>query len=619
MRDVFTMPRPMALDRAVFDQALARTVRRLLDARNDRGHWTGELSSSALSTATSIFALYLHQQSARPAVRHDELISRGVSWLVSNQNADGGWGDTTVSHSNISTTVLCYAAMSAIGGESAAETLQRAEAWIVRAAGSTEPDAIVDAVIARYGDDQTFSVPILTMCALAGLLGEGRRAWRRVPQLPFELAALPQDLFRFLNLPVVSYALPALIAIGQVRHRRAPSGNPAAFALRLATTSRTLQVLRRIQPAGGGFLEASPLTSFVSMSLIGAGRGNHAVIRRGVEFLVRSMRTDGSWPIDTNLATWVTTLSVNALAVCGHDALGPQDRATIARWLIDQQLRQIHPYTGADPGGFAWTDLPGGVPDADDTAGALVALHHLRMADGAAVGSAKPALRWLMELANRDGGMPTFCRGWGRLPFDRSGADLTAHAILAFSRWHDITPPAQAAYLWHSMGRGLNYLRSAQRRDGAWLPLWFGNQHAPHEENPVYGTARVLIGLGGLNGERITSIRPMREAAIRFLLSAQNADGSFGGAAGTPGSIEETAVAVQAMAQNLTNGYARQLRGAVLRGVEHLIERTEGGERFQPSPIGFYFAKLWYYERLYPLIFVAGALNETKRVWDALQ
>ena len=33
-----------------------------------------------------------------------------------------------------------------------------------------------------------------------------------------------------------------------------------------------------------------------------------------------------------------------------------------------------HPYTGAAPGGWAWTDLPGGVPDADDTPGALLAL-----------------------------------------------------------------------------------------------------------------------------------------------------------------------------------------------------------------------------------------------------
>ncbi len=33
---------------------------------------------------------------------------------------------------------------------------------------------------------------------------------------------------------------------------------------------------------------------------------------------------------------------------------------------------------GAAPGGWSWTDQPGAVPDADDTAGALLALHQLR-------------------------------------------------------------------------------------------------------------------------------------------------------------------------------------------------------------------------------------------------
>ena len=47
-----------------------------------------------------------------------------------------------------------------------------------------------------------------------------------IPQLPFELAALPHQLFGWLRLPVVSYALPALIAIGQVRHHHRPSLNP---------------------------------------------------------------------------------------------------------------------------------------------------------------------------------------------------------------------------------------------------------------------------------------------------------------------------------------------------------------------------------------------------------
>ena len=40
------------------------------------------------------------------------------------------------------------------------------------------------------------------------------------------------------------------------------------------------------------------------------------MIGDGVKFLVNSVRPDGSWPIDTNLATWNTTLAINALAGC---------------------------------------------------------------------------------------------------------------------------------------------------------------------------------------------------------------------------------------------------------------------------------------------------------------
>ena len=49
--------------------------------------------------------------------------------------------------------------------------------------------------------------------------------------------------------------------------------------------------------------------------------------------------------------------------------------------------------------------------------------------------------------------------------------------------------------------------------------------------------------------------------------------------------------------------------GSVKRGVAWLVERTECGRRFPTSPIGLYFAKLWYSERLYPMIFAVGALE----------
>src|SRR6266436_6288752 len=55
--------------------------------------------------------------------------------------------------------------------------------------------------------------------------------------------------------------------------------------------------------------------------------------------------------------------------------------SAIQGWLLRQQYRVEHPYTHAAPGGWAWTDLPGGVPDADDTAGAVLALAQMRKAD----------------------------------------------------------------------------------------------------------------------------------------------------------------------------------------------------------------------------------------------
>jgi squalene-hopene/tetraprenyl-beta-curcumene cyclase len=116
---------------------------------------------------------------------------------------------------------------------------------------------------------------------------------------------------------------------------------------------RTLKLLTRIQPTSGGFLEATPLTSFVVMSLAAAGQADHPVVKRGVDFIAASVREDGSWPIDTNLATWVTTLAVNALAA-GPDfdtVLPEAERKPIREWLLGQQYRVEHPYTLANPGG----------------------------------------------------------------------------------------------------------------------------------------------------------------------------------------------------------------------------------------------------------------------------
>ena len=45
-----------------------------------------------------------------------------------------------------------------------------------------------------------------------------------------------------------------------------------------------------------------------------------------------------------------------------------------------------------------------------------------------------------------------------------------------------------------------------------------------------------------------------------------------------------------------------------------LVQRVEDGTWTQPAPIGFYFAKLWYYERLYPMVFTVAALEAVARL-----
>jgi squalene-hopene/tetraprenyl-beta-curcumene cyclase len=582
----------------------------LLSRRTADGHWEGELSTSALSTATAVFALALYVRrgggDSKSQEKCRELSGRGLRWLIDHQNADGGWGDTTRSFSNISTTALCWAALALIHDQPhAQDAIRRAEQWLMRAAGSIAPDALAEAIKARYGKDRTFSVPILTMCALAGRLGQGAAAWRRIPQLPFELAACPHQLFKWLRLPVVSYALPALIAMGHARHANRPTWNPIARLIRHFTSRRTLRVLRGIQPESGGYLEATPLTSFVCMSLIGAGLAEHPVVRSCIDFLIRSGRADGSWPIDTNLATWVTTLSLNALGAAGElpSILSESERRRICDWLLGQQYRREHPYTHAAPGGWAWTDLSGGVPDADDTAGALIALRNLGFEEPPIMEAADAGVRWLLELQNADGGIPTFCRGWGNLPFDRSGCDLTAHAILAWHAWRERLGHLRAA-LDVATDRAIAFLAANQRADGSWVPLWFGNQHRADEENPTYGTARVLPALSVVSSTEKTA--SMRQRGLDWLIRAQNEDGGWGAGTGTPSSIEETALAISAIAPH------HPAAQSVSRGLRYLAQRTDNGRRFDPSPIGFYFAKLWYYEREYPLILAVAAMQQAR-------
>jgi squalene-hopene/tetraprenyl-beta-curcumene cyclase len=92
----------------------------------------------------------------------------------------------------------------------------------------------------------------------------------------------------------------------------------------------------------------------------------------------------------------------------------------------------------------------------------------------------------------------------------------------------------------------------------------------------------------------------------------QRGDGSFGAcaAAAGPATVEETALAVEAL---LTCGQAQAHEDAAIRGLKWLADAVEANRHGESAPIGLHFAKLWYRERLYPLIMSTSVLGQAAR------
>ncbi|HEY3321030.1 MAG TPA: prenyltransferase/squalene oxidase repeat-containing protein [Planctomycetota bacterium] len=646
--------------RTEIDRAVQRATAALMARRNPQGFWEGRLSSSPLATAVALCALGDETALDADAAR------RAFGYLAKTQNADGGWGDCDGGKSTLAATLLVLCADAVTTGRGDGETGRRGEplprplpdagrgeqheeaggtpalrtmagetpAGQAGAAARTSADRVQvrtpaarlteeqrrraearvrqwggleDGLRRVYGRDLTFQVPIRMAAASAGVL-----AWEKVDALPFELALAPRSWMGLLRLPVVSYALPALVCVGLSRHGKAPSWMPPLRWLRSLVADRALDVVLKMQPESGGYLEAVPITAFCLIGLKAAGHGEHAIAKNARKFLLATQRADGSWPVEVNLTVWNTTRAIEALAVSGqlHTAMTQAERDTTRDWLLAQQTKGVSVYSDAKPGGWGWNHLPGSVPDVDDTSGAMIALRHLGVPeDHAAIAE---GTGWLLRLRNRDGGWPTFCRGWNKLPFDRSAPDLTAHALRA------IGGTSRLDSLLHDAPR---YLARSQHADGSFSPLWFGCEGSADELNHTYGTSHVLFALEGCK-----HYYPIAERARAWLLGAQNADGGFGGNVGTPSTVEDTGLALRALssADAAPSPLTPLPRGgegnrsasetlAIQRAAQWLIEHQRSDGSWDAAPVGFYFAVLWYSEELYPLCYGLAGLGARRQ------
>jgi squalene-hopene/tetraprenyl-beta-curcumene cyclase len=98
----------------------------------------------------------------------------------------------------------------------------------------------------------------------------------------------------------------------------------------------------------------------------------------------------------------------------------------------------------------------------------------------------------------------------------------------------------------------------------------------------------------------------MIEDGCRYLVLIQNKDGSWGGGKKISGSIEETALSITAICRH---GFHEESQ----KGLDWLAQKTKS-DGLVASPIGLYFASLWYDEEMYPLTAYLECLSAVKEL-----
>jgi squalene-hopene/tetraprenyl-beta-curcumene cyclase len=256
------------------------------------------------------------------------------------------------------------------------------------------------------------------------------------------------------------------------------------------------------------------------------------------------------------------------------------------------------------PGGWAFEFANDHYPDIDDTAEVVLALRHC---DVAAEGAIDRAVAWIEGMQCCDG-------GWGAFDADNTRGLCEE---LPFCDFGELIDPPSADVTAHvvemlavlgrpgpALDRGLRWLLDAQEADGSWFGRWGANY--------VYGTGAVVPALAAAG---LAEDHPAMVGAVRWLEDHQNPDGGWGedlrsyadpGLAGQGTSTaSQTAWAILAL---LAAG--RQGRSTD-RGIEFLVgTQRDDGSWDEPWFTGTGFPGDFYINyHLYRLVFPVMALG----------
>jgi squalene-hopene/tetraprenyl-beta-curcumene cyclase len=530
-----TTPSP-DLNRAIEDATSALSRRQRPD-----GHWVFELEADA--TIPAEYVLLEHYLD-----RIDpELEAKIGVYLRRIQGAHGGWPLFHDGAFDLSASVKAYYALRCIGDPADAPHMRRACDAILRAGGAERCNVFTRIQLALFGQ-----VP-----------------WRAAPCMPVEIMHLPR--WFFFHLSKISYwsrtVLVPLLGLMALRPRaRNPRGigipelfcTPAedvrdwirgpyrsawgrAFKLVDAVVRRAEPLLprraraRAIQQAvafvterlngedGLGAIYPAMANTVMLFDALGYApdHPDAAIAWASVRKLLVVTETEAyCQPCFSPI--WDTSLAGHAIA----EATGANpDVEAACRWLVRRQITEvrgdwaeIRPY--APPGGWAFQYANPHYPDVDDTAVVGMLLH--RNGDPSHAPSIERARDWVLGMQSANGGWGAFDADneyyyLNNIPFADHGALLDPPTVDVSARCAGMLAQLGEAADSPRMQAAVKYLIEDQQADGSWFGRWGVNY--------IYGTWSALCGL---NAAGLDLSSPVVQRAVDWLVSIQNPDGGWG-------------------------------------------------------------------------------------------
>jgi squalene-hopene/tetraprenyl-beta-curcumene cyclase len=613
-------------------QAIKRSQAYILSQQCPEGHWVGELESN--TTLTSEYMLFCHFVGRVDEVRQ----AKCVRYLLSEQQADGGWTLYYGGPSDLSTTVEAYFAMRVAGVPPDSPPMQRARQRIHTLGGLSQARVFTKIFLALFGQFD----------------------WRGIPVIPPEIIFLPSSFYfniyefsswsRSVIIPLtILFAkkpvcpLPPDCQVAEELFLEPPG--PSRYTLKRrekglswellfvcldsllkASERYALQTLRETalrraeqwtlehQDYTGDWGGIMPAMLNSVLALVSLGYGLESPpVARGLEAIERfGMEEPDSFRLQACVSpVWDTVLSVTALADSGVPRMHSSMQKAVT-WLLSKQVLCEGDWSiknrRGEPGGWSFEFYNDFYPDNDDTAAVLIALHKAGLPEQEKGEAMQRGLRWLLSMQCDDGGWGAFDVNnnkalLNKIPFadlesllDPSTSDLTGRVLellglIGFPRAHRIVE------------RAVQFVRRNQEPDGAWYGRWGVNY--------IYGTCHVLCGLSSI-GENMR--QPYIRRAVEWLIEHQNADGGWGESCrsyeepktyrgvGTS-TASQTAWALMGL---LGAGIVRH--PAVARGIEFLLRtQTDAGtwDESEFTGTGFpkhFFIKYHMYQHYFPLM-----------------